>query len=65
MTSQEQLQALFMEAQRGEEDSFRALYTLFAPQVFRFIRPRARSREEALDVLQETFVDFWKGLPRF
>lgn len=65
MTSQEQLQALFIEAQRGEEDSFRALYTLLAPQVFRFIRPRARSREEALDVLQETFVDFWKGLPRF
>lgn len=60
-----ELQSLVSSAQAGDEESFRVLYSMLSPRVFRFIRPRAKSREDALDVLQETFIDFWKSLPRF
>ena len=60
-----ELQILISAARAGDKESFRVLYSMLSPRVFRFIRPRARSREDALDVLQETFIDFWKGLPRF
>ncbi|MEK7227985.1 MAG: RNA polymerase sigma factor [Patescibacteria group bacterium] len=60
-----ELQSLVSSAQAGDEESFRVLYSMLSPRVFRFIRPRAKSREDALDVLQETFIDFWKGMSRF
>ncbi len=58
-------QSLIKSILAGDGESFRLLYGTLSPRVFRFIRPRARSREDALDVLQETFIDFWKGLPNF
>lgn len=60
-----ELQSLVSTAQAGDEESFRVLFSMLSPRVFRFIRPRAKNREDALDVLQETFVDFWKGLSSF
>ena len=59
------LQSIVSGAQAGDEASFRVLFSMLSPRVFRFIRPRAKSREDALDVLQDTFIDFWKGLPSF
>lgn len=59
------VQQLIMAAKAGDREAFRVLYELLAPKVFRFIRPRARTREDALDVLQETFIDLWKGLSTF
>lgn len=52
-------------AQKGDREAFEVLFSMLSPRVFRFIRPRAKNREDALDVLQETFIDFWKGLPSF
>lgn len=60
-----EIQTVLTNAQKGDREAFRVLYGMLSPRVFRFIRPRARNREDALDVLQETFIDFWKGLPSF
>ncbi|MDQ5930847.1 MAG: hypothetical protein QG674_11 [Patescibacteria group bacterium] len=60
-----ELQSLVSKAQAGDEESFRVLFSMLSPRVFRFIRPRAKNREDALDVLQETFIDFWKGISFF
>jgi len=60
-----ELQSIVASAQAGDMESFHVLYSMLSPRVFRFIRPRARNRADALDVLQETFIDFWKGLPAF
>lgn len=60
-----ELQSLITDAQKGDKETFRVLYGLLSPRIFKFIRPRARNREDALDALQETFIDFWKGLGRF
>lgn len=65
MEPSSQLQTLFSSAKAGDKEAFRVLYGMLSPRVFRFIRPRARSRADALDALQETFIDFWKGLPGF
>lgn len=60
-----ELQSLIEKAQKGDKEAFRVLYNLLSPKIFRFIRPRARNREDALDALQETFIDFWKALEKF
>lgn len=60
-----EIQTVLTAAQKGDREAFRVLYSMLSPRVFRFIRPRARNREDALDVLQETFIDFWKGLSSF
>ena len=65
METPSQVQSILISAQKGDEESFRVLYGMLSPRVFRFIRPRARDRDDALDVLQETFIDFWKYLPTF
>lgn len=59
------MQGLVSAAKGGDPEAFHMLYSALSPRLFRFIRPRARNREEALDVLQETFIDFWKGLSSF
>lgn len=60
-----ELQSLITNAQKGDKETFKVLYNLLSPRIFNFIRLRARNREDALDVLQETFIDFWKGLEKF
>lgn len=65
MENNPDLKYLISSAQSGDEDTFRVLYGIFSPRVFKFIRPRARNRADALDILQETFIDFWKSLPKF
>jgi len=65
MEKYSELQSLILSAQQGDQDTFRVLYGLLSPRIFRFIRPRVSNRDDALDALQETFIDFWKGLPKF
>ena len=65
MGDSQTLKTVLEGAKAGDSDSFRTAYMLLSSKVFRFIRPRMRNRDEALDILQETFVDFWRGLPRF
>lgn len=60
-----EIQTVLVAAQNGDKEAFRVLYGMLSPRAFRFIRPRAKNREDALDVLQDTFIDFWKGLPSF
>ena len=52
-------------AGEGHELSFRALYEHLIDRLFSFVRPRARSRDEATDIVQDIFVDVWGAMPRF
>lgn len=65
MQTNTEVQNMVSIAQTGDKEAFRVLYNTLSPRVFRFIRPRARNREDALDVMQETFIDFWKNLSSF
>jgi RNA polymerase sigma-70 factor, ECF subfamily len=56
------LESLITESKHGSTDAFRLLYEQLADKVFRFVRARSHSRDDALDILQDVFVDFWKSL---
>ncbi len=44
---------------------FESIYTQYAPQVFRICMGYCNDREQANDLIQETFISVWKNLPGF
>lgn len=60
--SDEQLAA---ESAAGSEASFEELVRRFAPRLFRFLRPKTASAEEAEDLVQETFRKAFQNIARF
>lgn len=52
-------------AQRGDQDAFRALFDAFYDRLFSYAVAHTGSRDGAMDLVQETFVDLWKELPKF
>lgn len=54
---------LVFEAKRGQAEAFGRLYDLFAQRIFRYIRLKIQSRQEAEDLLQDVFVKAYRGLP--
>ena len=59
------LENLIRRAQEGNTEAFHELYDELSSKTFLFIRARTRTREDALDMFQETFIEFWKSLPQF
>jgi len=60
--SDEQLAA---ESAAGSEASFEELVRRFAPRLFRYLRPKTASAEEAEDLVQETFQKAFRNIARF
>src|SRR3989338_57770 len=46
----------------GNKQCFRLLYDATKDGVFRLVRARVGSRDEALDILQDTYLDLWRAL---
>ena len=59
------LEILVAESAKGNTLVFKDLYDRLADRIFSYVRSRSRSREDALDIMQEVFVDFWKSLGTF
>jgi len=53
------------EARRGDPAAQEALYRAFEAQVYGLARRICRTREDAEDVVQETFMEVFRSLPRF
>ena len=49
----------------GDEQAFRRLFDYLHGRVFGYCMSRAQSREEALDLTQDIFIDLWQAMPRF
>lgn len=49
----------------GDEYAFKELYENLSGRVFAYIVPRVRTREEALDVMQDVFLAIWSARMRF
>jgi RNA polymerase sigma factor CnrH len=56
---------LVIAAREGDAQAFAALMRRHKAWVYRFVRIYAGDREEAYDLLQESFVSAWRALPRF
>lgn len=52
------------QAQKGNSESFGQIYDIFADALFRYIRTKVQSKQQAEDLLQETFLKVWRGLPK-
>jgi len=52
-------------AKRGDQDAFRHLVEMYQGRIYALCYGMLQNREEALDVVQESFVKAWKSLKRF
>lgn len=49
----------------GDRLAMRMLYDRMSSPLYRFLQVRMRDRFEAADVMQETFLEVWRGAARF
>ncbi len=59
-----ELQNLIARAQKHEQSAFGELYDMYAQRIYRFISFKVATREQAEDILQETFLKAWQALPK-
>jgi RNA polymerase sigma factor (sigma-70 family) len=59
-----ELQDLIARAQKHEQSAFGELYDMYAQRIYRFISFKIATREQAEDILQETFLKAWQALPK-
>ncbi len=52
---------LVKQMQGGDQQAFSDIYDEFADRLYKFIRIKVASTEQAEDLLQETFVKAWQG----
>ena len=50
---------------KGDEIAFRELYERLNNTLFKYIVSRTKSRDDAMDLLQDVFIDLWRGLQKF
>ncbi|HRH24635.1 MAG TPA: sigma-70 family RNA polymerase sigma factor [Candidatus Paceibacterota bacterium] len=65
MTDEVSLQGLVERSVALDAAAFRALIETLDGKLFRYVSSRTNSREEAIDILQDTFIALWHALPRF
>lgn len=60
-----ELESLIEEARDGRTEAFREIFNQFSDRLYGYAISRTASKEDALDVVQDTFVDLWGGLQKF
>ena len=59
------LQSLVEEARDGRADAFREIFNQFSDRLYAYAISRTASKEDAMDAVQDTFVDLWGALDKF
>ncbi len=59
------LETLLAQAAAYDEASFKLLYEMTADKLFRYFLARTGERSESLDLVQNTYVELWRSLPKF
>jgi len=57
-----ELQKLIEKTKNRDERAFQAIFELLSNRLFKYALSRSKSRDDALDIVQETFVELWKAL---
>ena len=63
--SRGELESLIEEARDGNTDAFREIFNQFSDRLYGYCISRTSGKEDAMDIVQETFVDLWSALDRF
>jgi len=56
------LAVLLRDAQQGSTEAFRAIFEHLSPRLFTYVFSRTSHRDDALDIVQETFIELWRAL---
>jgi len=65
LSSNNSIEQCVVKYKQGDEQAFRELYDLLNNKLFAFVMSRTPSRPDALDILQEVFIDLWQALSKF
>jgi RNA polymerase sigma-70 factor (ECF subfamily) len=65
MDTPETLGSAARKAAQGNREAFRAIFDAGNDKLFHYLLGQLHDRDEALDMLQETFIDIWRALPKF
>lgn len=60
-----ELQILVKEAQNGDKGAFKGIFDHLNNRLFTYALSRTSNREDALDIVQETFIELWSSLKKF
>lgn len=60
-----ELNTLIKKAQNGSEDAFKEIFNRLSDRFFAYTFSRTSNRDDALDIIQETFIDLWNSLKKF
>lgn len=63
--SNQELSRLIKEAQNGSKEAFGEIFERLSNEFFAYVHSRTQCRDDALDIVQETFIDLWGALKRF
>ena len=59
------MEKLVKQAKNLDNTAFREIFEILQPRVFSYACSHVESREDAMDIVQEAFIDLWKGLKKF
>jgi len=60
----EEIEALVLEIQEGNHDSFAKLYDIFIDPIYRYVYYRVKS-EDAEDIVETVFLKVWENIARY
>jgi len=63
--SNQELWKLIKEVQNGNKEAFREIFERLSNKFFAYTFSRTSNRDDALDIVQETFIDLWEALKKF
>jgi RNA polymerase sigma-70 factor (ECF subfamily) len=65
MDTNEHFSSLVKKATQKDAESARVLYEHLVEKVFPFVRYRTNTKDDALDITQEVFIDFFSNIENF
>ena len=65
MTDSSTIENLVRDAKGGDKDAFKRLFDVLSDRLFAYALSHVKNREDATDLVQETFIDLWNGLSKF
>ena len=61
----QELALLVTKAQNGDKEAFKGIFERLNNRLFAYVLLRTSNREDALDIVQETFIELWNALSKF
>lgn len=61
----QELALLVTKAQNGNKEAFKGIFECLNNRLFTYALLRTSNREDALDIVQETFIELWNTLNKF